>query len=500
MEKPKPKHAFSDYFYNTTSYIGIVLSLVFFLIEAFLFAFDFLSQGMNIYLGIITYIILPPFLIFGLLLIPIGAFWKKNRIDRGVSTLSKTSLVIDLSQASHRNALVVFIIGTIVLIILTAVGSYKAYHYTESVAFCGRTCHQVMSPQHTAYLNSPHAKVKCIDCHVGEGANWYIHYKMAGVRQMFHFLKGDYPRPIPTPVEGLRPANETCAQCHWTEKFYSSFEIQRTYYPSEVESPKKWMLRMLVNVGKSKDKESGIHSHMYLDHDIYYAAEDKERQNITWVKSVAKDGTETIYTSEDSKFKGTPPAENMIRKMDCIDCHNRPTHHFNPPYLLVNRAFTQNEINPEIPEIKSKLMEVLSAEYKTGAEAVAGIRKTLTDFYVTDHAEYYKTNKPEIDKAIEKTVEIYQANFFPEMKTRWDNRPDNIGHFWTPGCFRCHDGGHTSDTGKVITKDCTVCHTIIEQGAPGEMQSSTSGLEFVHPFDPDIEWQEMNCSDCHTGN
>ncbi|MBP9855160.1 MAG: NapC/NirT family cytochrome c, partial [Candidatus Omnitrophica bacterium] len=488
MNKTSSRYSFSHYFYNTQTYIGVVLSLVVFLVELLLFCFDYFSQGLNIYLGIITYVILPPFLILGLILIPWGAFRKKRLISKGLTTISPRKFTLDFSLASHRNGMVVFIFGSICLIVMTTIGSYKAYKYTESVSFCGLTCHQVMSPQHTAYLNSPHAKVKCIDCHVGEGANWYIHYKLAGVRQMYHFMKGDYPRPIPTPVEGLRPAAETCEHCHWTEKFYNTVEIDRSYYSAEsdAESARKWLIRMLVHVGKNNDKGTGIHAHMYLDHDIYYAAEDKERQNISWVKSVAKDGTSTIFTTEDSKFKDTPPGENTIRKMDCIDCHNRPTHHFNPPYLLINRALTQNEISAQIPEIKAKLMEVLSAEYTTQQQASDEIRQKLTEFYGKNYAEYYNTHKADIEKAIEKTIALFNVNFFPEMKTRWDNRPDNIGHFWSPGCFRCHDGNHASDSGKVITKDCTVCHTILEQGPVGAIQSSTAGLEFVHPFDDSV--------------
>ncbi|MCR4336993.1 MAG: NapC/NirT family cytochrome c, partial [Candidatus Omnitrophica bacterium] len=248
IQETSKKHKFSDYFYNTLSYIGVALAILFVLVECLLFAIDFFSKDSNIYLGILTYLILPVFLILGLILIPIGALWKKHRINRGLSELPKKKFYFDLSLATHRNALIVFIIGTIFFLIMTTIGTYKAYHYTESVAFCGLTCHKVMSPQHTAYLNSPHSRVKCVECHIGEGANWYFHYKMAGVRQMFHFMKGDYPQPIPTPVENLRPAIEICERCHWPDKFYSSFDLKRTYYPTNVEEPKEWLLRMLVHV------------------------------------------------------------------------------------------------------------------------------------------------------------------------------------------------------------------------------------------------------------
>ncbi len=500
MPSPDKKYKFSDYFYNGTTYVGAILALTVFAVECLLFGLDFLSKESNIYVGILTFVILPPFLIIGLILIPLGAFLKKRRVARGIGEVSDKKYHLDLTKATHRNALAIFLIGSVFIIVMTTIGSYKAYQYTESVAFCGLTCHKVMSPQHEAYLNSPHAKIKCIECHIGSGAGWYVHYKLAGVRMLYHFVKNDYRKPIPTPVEGLRPAKDICQECHWPEKFYSSVEVQKKYFPASEAENKDWNLRMLVNVGKTKDQNAGIHSHMYLNNEIYYAAEDKERQKITWVKSIAKDGTETVFVAPDSKFAQQPPDEKQIRKMDCLDCHNRPAHHFNPPYKLVDEAMARNVINPEIPEIKSKIMELLSGEYKTQDEAYSTIKEKLLSYYQTKQADYFKDHQKEIEQAADAAIAMFKHNFFPEMKTRWDNRPEQTGHLWTPGCFRCHDGAHTSKSGKTISKDCTICHTIIEQGPSGAVQSNISGLEFIHPFDNNELWKEMNCSDCHTGN
>lgn len=494
------KHRYSVFFYNTVSYCGVALALVVFIIECFLFGLDFLDKGANVYLGIITYILLPPFLILGLILIPVGAVIKKRRIAKGLAEAAPKKIQIDFSLATHRNAAMVFVIVTSILIIMTAIGSYKAYTYTESVQFCGVTCHNVMIPQYTAYLHSPHARVKCVECHIGEGPDWYIHYKLAGARQLYHFLQGRYPKPIPTPVHNLRPPTDTCQHCHWPNQFYGASEIRRTYYSASDEKVKPWNLRMLIRVGGDQTRVEGIHSHMNIDHDIYYAAEDEQRQKITWVKSVAKDGTASVFTTADSKYRATAPADHLVRKMDCLDCHNRPTHHFNAPYVLLNAALNQGKISIEIPNIKSKIMELISASYATTEDAVAEITRKLSEYYRTEHSAFFKDNKPAIDQAVDQAVEMYKNNFFPEMKTRWDNRLDNIGHMWAPGCFRCHDGNHTSDSGKVITKDCNACHTIIEQGAPGAEATSTAGLEFIHPFEDDGLWKEMNCFDCHTGS
>ncbi|MCX6223423.1 MAG: cytochrome C, partial [Bacteroidia bacterium] len=97
------------------------------------------------------YIILPAFLIIGLVLIPIGMIIKMRRMKRGIEPLQGKPWIIDFTDRRHRNATIIFGAGTVVLVFLTGVGSYEAFNYSESVKFCGTTCHKVMEPEHTAY-------------------------------------------------------------------------------------------------------------------------------------------------------------------------------------------------------------------------------------------------------------------------------------------------------------------------------------------------------------
>lgn len=494
------KHKFSEYFYNRITYAGVLLAALIFLIECFLFAVDFFMHSGNVYLGVLTYVFLPPFLILGLILIPVGASWKRRRVLKGIAEAAPKTIHIDPSLPTHRNALFVFLVGTMFLLIMTIIGSYKAFQYTESVHFCGVMCHDVMKPEFTTYLDSPHARVKCVECHIGPGADWYVRSKLSGLRQVYHTIKNDYSKPIPTPVENLRPSKETCEHCHWPGKYYSSFEFRRTYFSTEDSSAEPWHLRMLVNVGRNEKEDFGIHAHMYFDHEIYYAADDERRQKISWVKSVDKDGKEVIFTTEDSPYKNATPPPEKIRTMDCMDCHNRPSHRFEAPHTLFNLAATAERINPAIPQIKVKAMEALSKKYASEKEATDAIRRDLTEYYKTEQASFYGSHTQEVHKAIEEIVLIYKSDFFPERQARWDIYPDNIGHLVSPGCFRCHDGEHKAASGKTITKDCLVCHTIIEQGFQGSLEKSTDGLTFRHPFNEDESWKEMNCYDCHTGN
>jgi hypothetical protein len=208
-------------YYNTTSFFGSLLavfSLV--LIITLLFISVFSDSGGG-YLGLITYLILPVFLIIGLIMIPVGMMIKIKG-DKKKEQLSSKWKVIDLNDRRTRNAAVIFVIGTFIFLFLSAIGSYQAYHYTESNEFCGTTCHSVMEPEYTAYRKSSHARVKCVECHVGEGADWYVKSKLSGAYQVYAVLTDNYPRPIPTPVSNLRPARETCEKCHWPNKFYSN--------------------------------------------------------------------------------------------------------------------------------------------------------------------------------------------------------------------------------------------------------------------------------------
>jgi len=496
------RQKFSDYFYNGVTYVGVFLSLLTFVVELFLFAFDFMGDGHNVYLGIFTYVLFPVCLISGLILIPIGALNKWNRVRKGLAPRKPRTFFIDPALPTHRNAIFVFSIGTALLLIMSGIGSYQAFHYTESVQFCGMTCHHIMKPEHTAYTQSPHSRVKCVECHVGDGADWYVHYKLNGVKQLYHTIKGDWPTPIPTPVKNLRPADQTCEQCHSPDKFYSSFELNRTYYSTQVPEEPKWLMRMLINVGRNDKTQEGIHAHMYLDNDIYYAAEDEKRQQISWIKSADKQGNETIFVTPGSKWENQAPPQELVRKMDCVDCHNRPTHQFRAPQTLMNQALSMGRIDETLPSIKAKAIELLSGDYKTEEEAVTTIRKKLIEFYQGELAENFPQYQDKVTQAADTVVTIYKNNMFPEMKARWDAYPDNIGHMNSQGCFRCHDGQHVAqnESKAVITRDCNVCHVIIEQGPPDALQKDTAGVPFVHPFEDDGLWQEMNCTDCHTGN
>src|SRR5512147_2459048 len=105
-----------------------------------------------------------------------------------------------------------------------------------------------MNPEFTAYRLSPHARVACVDCHVGTGATWYVRSKLSGLRQVYAVLTNSYDRPIPTPITDLRPARETCEECHWPEKFYAR-QLRNTKHYLTDSANTEWNISLQMKIG-----------------------------------------------------------------------------------------------------------------------------------------------------------------------------------------------------------------------------------------------------------
>ncbi|MEW5794781.1 MAG: NapC/NirT family cytochrome c [Candidatus Zixiibacteriota bacterium] len=492
-------------YYNWISIIGAYIgSVSLLLIILFLGISFFLDFATNPYLGIVQFLILPVFLIGGLLLIPAGAYLQRRRIRKGVGTERRQWPRIDFNQKSHRNALTVFAFGSVLVVFVSAVGSYKTFHYTESVEFCGTVCHQVMKPEYVAYQNSPHARVACAACHIGSGANWYVKSKLSGAYQVYAVLANNYPRPIPTPVANLRPAQETCEQCHWPEKFFGAQQKRFNHFMYD-EANTAWPIDLLIRTGGGDPRTGqahGIHWHMNIQNKIEYVARDHERQDIPWVRLTDRtSGRVIVYQNQNSPLSPDSLAAAEIRSMDCMDCHNRPSHIYRSPDQAIDLGLLTGRIDAGLPSIKEKAVAVMAREYTTEAEALSAIATELNDYYQTERPDVYETKKAQVDASVAAIQEAFAQNIFPEMKVRWSEYQDNLGHFDSPGCMRCHNEAMVGEKGQKITTDCRACHTILSQGAGESLQMATSseGLDFVHPVDIDDAWTEMGCYECHTG-
>ncbi|HAL57826.1 MAG TPA: cytochrome C, partial [Bacteroidetes bacterium] len=467
----------------------------------FLFVLELFAEQHKPYMGIIAFVILPAILLLGLGVMAIGIM-REHRRDRLGKPHGLHLPVIDLNNDRHRTAFIYFSFGTILLLVFSAFGSFKAYEYTDSDQFCGEMCHDVMSPEYTAYQFSPHARVGCVKCHIGPGAGWFVRSKLSGAYQVYAATFNKYPRPIPTPIENLRPAQETCEQCHWPKHFFSEKQHENAYFLSD-EDNTKWTLNLLLKIGGGNIEAgptSGIHWHMNISNEVLYAPVDTQRQIIPWVRVTGSDGKARVYRSTDNQISDEELAKLPKRRMDCIDCHNRPTHIYHPPARSVNHVISLGWIDPGLPGVKSIAVKALEYPYTSKQVGLDSIRIVIEEHYNASYPEIAARRKGEISRAIEEVQKIYSRNYFPEMRVNWKNFINNIGHMYYPGCFRCHDGKHVSDDGKVLSRDCDACHTILAQKfETSKQQISLQGLEYRHPVDIGDSWKEMNCSDCHNG-
>jgi len=414
----------------------------------------------NPYVGILVFLVLPVLFFTGLALVPIGVYLSKRQIRRGLSEEG-----FDRQTALRRIAWF-FGATTLLNILIGTQVSYRAVKYMETPQFCGASCH-TMNPELAAYQNSPHSRVECVECHVAPGAAGWINSKTNGVRQLFETVLNTSPRPIPSALESNRlvPARETCENCHWPQKFNGArLRVFSKYADDETNTRTETVLLMLVG----GNRISGIHgAHFGPGVHIRFASASGARQTIPWVEYRNTDtGDVRTFVSSETQ----PNSAEALPKfeMECVDCHNRPTHTFDLPERAMDKALALGDIAAGLPFIKKESVELLKANYATSAEAAARLPPALAAFYQQKYPDVYAARSQDIHQAGEAVLAIYKRNVFPDLKVTWGTYPNNLGHTDFPGCFRCHDGSHTTADGKTITQDCNTCHQplAMEEASP----------------------------------
>jgi nitrate/TMAO reductase-like tetraheme cytochrome c subunit len=486
-------------FRNYISFAGALIVAASLASIILLFLIELTKAAENPYLGIVTYVILPAFLILGLVIIVAGMLIERRRRRRSPESGITAYPKIDLNDPRQRRIALTLVGVSFVFIFMSAFGSYRAYEYSESVEFCGQTCHTVMKPEYVAFKATSHARIRCVDCHVGHGAESYARSKLNGARQLYSLAFNRYSRPINTPVHNMRPANETCEQCHWPAKFYGPQLKTFNHYAYDEQNSLR-QTRMLINVGGGNPDTgvvAGIHWHMNLGNEISYIATDSHRQVLPWISAKDRQGKVTEYYDRNRPLTKEQITTAEKRRMDCIDCHDRPAHVYLPPDVAVDQSFSAGKLDPSLPYLKRQTIAVLNKDYATEDEAVRTIASTLDEFYRSNYAELYRQKGDLVKGAIGETQRIYKTYFFPEMKTSWETHPNNIGHLYSSGCFRCHDGEHVSDSGKVIPNDCNICHTVLSDSA--RPATALKAVSIQHPVDLG-GLADRKCETCHKAN
>lgn len=400
-----------------------------------------------------------------------------------------------------------YVVIVILLIGFFVSGTY-AWDYTDSPEFCGMACHSRL-PEYMAYQQSPHAQVKCVECHIDlEPGDTQFARKARIFRHVAARAFRTYEPPIE--ISSLRPTREVCEGCHAPEEFpggYSQREF--VHYASDIENTpaKTYLLLKTGETAEGLGLGPGVHWHV-KNQVLFYAADD-QAQEIPYVKISDATGIATEYVDISADFDPYTLDESQLQEMDCLTCHNRTSHTIYQPEAAVDQALFQEIISPEIPEIRRKAVEVLRASYDTSELAVQGIAE-LADFYRDSYPDFYDLHSEKIRQAIDILQDVYARGVFPEQKVDWDTYPSNLGHQNAPGCFRCHDGQHLNDIGRAIRLECNLCHTIPTVAGPNEVVTQSEISQDPQPsthanpnwialhrlaFDENDE--NEYCSSCH---
>lgn len=392
--------------------------------------------------------------------------------------------------------------------LLTFAVAGAGWEYTNRSEFCGTACH-TMPPEYLSYLASPHANVKCVECHIGRAtiAEQFTR-KAQDITHVIRFVGADYEVPIYS--KKLRPASQVCERCHNPEKFSpNSLTTLTTFDAAKNNELSETHLFFKTGGGTEREgRGKGIHWH--IENKVEYIATDEPHldQEIPWVRiTYAGSGETEVFTDIETDLPTDFVEANQgrLKTVDCMTCHNRISHKFVSPNDALDDAMARNVVSPAIPYFKQNAVAVMERQYPNMDEALKAING-LTDYYAANWADYYAEHGAEVDGAVQALSDLYQRMVFPTMDASWTTHPDNLGHNEWAGCFRCHDGKHINEKQESIRIECNLCHSIPVKGSP---DGSTPMVALSEAFQPethvDTNWIARHrfafdgtCEGCHT--
>jgi len=455
---------------------GVVLTTTAFIL--FLLAELLRMAGIvtNAYVGLITYLALPLLFVLGLLFVPLGWWLHRRRTGKSTRELLSERFEAELVASSPAGSRVVRTIITLTLVnvVFLGFGGARMLGFMDQPHFCGTACHSVMNPEWVTYQSSPHARVRCVDCHVGQGARAAFDAKLNGAWQMISVTFDLHERPIPTPVHNLRPARETCERCHWPQAFYGD-RIRRIvrHAADEASTPRYTTLSLKVGSGSGR-RRGEIHWHVAGHNQVRYQATDRSRMAMRWVEVRQPDGSYRRYSNRRAPPGAAPPPD--VRVLDCVDCHNRATHIYEDPEDAADRLVAIGAIDRGLPFARRQALAALTGSYRAGT----GPRAVDLDFrghYRRHHPDAITKRGRQIDRAVRSLQDVYRRNIHSGMNITWNAYPDHIGHRRGPGCRRCHSPDMVDGTGRPVSSECTLCHSMLAY-------DSAAPFQFLQPPDP----------------
>jgi nitrate/TMAO reductase-like tetraheme cytochrome c subunit len=344
-----------------------------------------------------------------------------------------------------------------ILMLFVVYGSIQAWTYTNSSEFCGTTCH-TMPPEYNAYLRSPHARVQCVECHIGRDIVTTQFTRKAGdLRHVVFTITQKYEFPIRS--RAMRPARDSCEKCHFPEKF-SDDSLREVSHFADDEMNSETSTFLIMKTGGGTEREGlgkGIHWH--IENEVFYLATDELEQEIPYVRVIEKDGSVTEYYDVSSGITPQDVAGTTLEKMDCITCHNRVTHTIPNPADAVDQALSKQLLPSDLPFIRQQAVELIGRLYLSREEASDAFA-SLEEFYAENHPQIHAEQGGAIRQAVSTLQDMYDEIVFSEQKIDWQTHRNNLEHKDFPGCFRCHGGSHLTGTEEAIRLECNLCHSI----------------------------------------
>ncbi|MBW1686531.1 MAG: NapC/NirT family cytochrome c [Deltaproteobacteria bacterium] len=470
----------------TTNWIvalGVALTTASFLLFIIFLLLSLAGAITNAYVGLLIYLTLPASFVLGVLLIPIG--WLLHKRRSGKTTKELLAERFGAGDVQPRfygsNIVGIILLLTVMNLVFFGGASMKMLHFMDQASFCGTACH-VMKPEWTVYQESPHARVDCVDCHVGESTEAIVQSKFSGMRQMVQLARGSYEQPIPTPVHQLRPSRETCENCHWAEKKHGRrLKLITRYQMDEASTPRYTALN--IKIGSNDGGRRVIHWHASKDDLVRYASVGDKREEIIWVEAMQEDGVYKRYTNR--TLVSSITGDEIVRSMDCVDCHNRVTHVYEDPSDGIDWRIAEGMLDRSLPYLKREALAAVARDYPDMEAAMEGIERRLQFFYRRNYPDLATAKQVEIDSAVSTLQAFYLRNIHPEMSVTWNSYPNQLGHrARAKGCFRCHNENILDEEGKPIEDECTLCHSIIANDSPDPFRFQMAVQEEGDPDAP----------------
>ena len=361
----------------------------------------------------------------------------------------------------------------LVVIALLGAGGIAGWEYSNSNAFCAAMCHDVHPEEIAAHKEGAHARVNCVECHMGRNSTLHLMaLKPTHAKELWGMIFG-YERPLTSGT--LRPSREACESCHYPAVEHHDSVAVKVHYGTDTNSSES-RTTIVLHTGMEAIRDGytkGIHWH--IQNEVRFVSPDPQRRDIPWVEVVKPDGTKVAYIDAATKLTPEQIGALPARPMACYDCHNSVGHPFTNPSELVDEAIRTGKINRKLPDTKARaqaLVDQLPEITGETAERAAKVDSLLAEAATkAATAPEFKAAEQKFNAAMR---EILLAASFREKGFSWKSFPKHTGHTDTPGCFRCHDGKHFNDKGEVIRLQCTLCHAmpqVTREGGKGSVAS-----------------------------